>query len=322
MPEQPGVTESLAQQVRIALETADLSAFGDLLDPDATWGAPDDPSPACQNRRQVLSWYERGKESGVRAQVSEVAVLGDRILVGLRVKGTGATEESGGEAERWQVLTVRAGRVVDIVGFAERSDAVARAGPANVLEELPSGTTWVEPQRPLADGRVELRLPQHSDAEVLHAYASAEDGLLGTWVPLSQGASLESCEALIRDWLAGWDNQRSLQGPALIIAEAGQAGLVGLVGLGNREDNVVELSYGVAPDRRRRGHATRSARLVARWLLDDGLAGEVELRIGKDNAESRRVASAAGFVLAGTVASHDGAAGDTCDDLRFVMRPA
>jgi hypothetical protein len=29
---------------------------------------------------------------------------------------------------RWQVLTVRGGRIVDIVGFDDRSEAVTRAG--------------------------------------------------------------------------------------------------------------------------------------------------------------------------------------------------
>lgn len=127
MPEQLEATERLAQQVRIALEAADLAAFSDLLDPDVSWGPPGDPSPSCQNRDQVLSWYRRGRQAGVRARVSEIAVLRDRILVGLMVTGSQAAE-MGGEAERWQVLTVRGGRVVGIVGFDDRSEAAAQAG--------------------------------------------------------------------------------------------------------------------------------------------------------------------------------------------------
>lgn len=96
------------------------------------WGAPDDGSPACQNRAQVLAWYERGRTAGVRVEVSETVVAGDRILVGLRVTGRGESPAqaagSGGETGRWQVLTVRGGRVVDIVGYDERSQAAARAG--------------------------------------------------------------------------------------------------------------------------------------------------------------------------------------------------
>jgi ketosteroid isomerase-like protein len=128
MPEHPESVEQVARQVRIALETGDLSTFSKLLDPNVRWGPPGDPSPPCQSREQVLAWYQRGKESGTRARVSEVVVLGDQILLGLLVAGTQAARERGGRATRWQVLTVREGRVVDIVGFEQRSEAAARAG--------------------------------------------------------------------------------------------------------------------------------------------------------------------------------------------------
>jgi ketosteroid isomerase-like protein len=128
MSEDQDTMEGLARQVRVALEAADLSGFSDLLDPDVTWGAPGSRRPTCQNRDQVLRWYQRGKESGTEARVSEVAVFGDRILVEMTVRNTQAADERGGEALRWQVLTVRDGRVVDIVGFDDRTDAVARVG--------------------------------------------------------------------------------------------------------------------------------------------------------------------------------------------------
>ncbi len=156
----------------------------------------------------------------------------------------------------------------------------------------------------------------------LHAYASKAGGLGGTWVPLTEGASLETCEALIGDWLAGWRNQQSFHGPALVIVAAGHTQLIGQVGFAGRGDNAVELVYGVAPDRRGRGYASRAARLAARWLLAEGLAGQVELRIGRDNIESQRVAAAAGFRPAGRVVSQVAATGERYDDLRFVMPQA
>ena len=136
MSERPEAMESLAQQVKIALESADLSVFSGLLDPNVHWGAPDDPAPSCQNREQVLAWYQRGRDAGVRARVSEVVVLGDQtILAGLVVTGNQAADEDGGEVERWQLLTVHNGRVVDIVGYDDRTEAVARAG----RPQLPAG---------------------------------------------------------------------------------------------------------------------------------------------------------------------------------------
>ena len=128
MSEQLESMESLARQVRIALSGADLSAFSHLLDPDLRWGAPDARVPSCRNRDQVLAWYQRGRESGTRAEVTETVVLGDRILVGLTIRGPRAADAPDGEAQRWQVLTVSGGGIVDIIGFDDRSEAVARAG--------------------------------------------------------------------------------------------------------------------------------------------------------------------------------------------------
>jgi ketosteroid isomerase-like protein len=124
--------ETLAAQVRLALDAADLEAFEELLDPDVTWGAPDARRPTCRNRAQVLRWYQRGRESGVRAKVSDVVVVGQKLLVGLTVRGSESAQDGGGAAPRWQVLTVRNGRVVDIVGFDDRSEAVDRAGSPTV----------------------------------------------------------------------------------------------------------------------------------------------------------------------------------------------
>jgi len=126
--EQQLTMEALAKQVRAALESANLSAFSDLLDPDVRWGAPGARRPACRNRNQVLAWYERGKESGTEASVIDVSVLGDRLLVALTVRGSSEARERGGAALRWQVLTVKGGRVVDIVGFDDRAEALAHAG--------------------------------------------------------------------------------------------------------------------------------------------------------------------------------------------------
>jgi len=316
-------TERIARQVAVALEAADLSAFSELLDPDVRWGPAGDPSPPCQSRDQVISWYRRGRQAGVRARVSETVVRGDRILVGLRVAGCNpAVAQAGGEAERWQVLTVRSGRVVDITGFDERGEAAARAGLTSVPGQRPAPGRWTEPAHGLGDDRLGLRLPRLPDAEVLRAYSTADRGLAGTWVPLAEGASLDSCAALIGDWLAGWRNLPSVHGPALVIQEAGRSELIGQVALSDRGERVVELAYGIAPQHRGRGYATRAARLVARWLLRDGLADAVELRIDEDNIASQRVAANAGFVLAGTAVSQLMATGDTYVDLRFVMLPA
>jgi hypothetical protein len=117
--------ELIAGQVKAALQTADLSGYRELLDPSVTWGAPDDTKPSCRNRDQVLAWYRRGRAKGVRAEVSETAVVGDKILVGLSVSGDQPSSESD-QTQRWQILTVKDGLVVDIRGFEERDTAISR----------------------------------------------------------------------------------------------------------------------------------------------------------------------------------------------------
>ncbi len=115
--------------MRLALESGDLDAIRELLDPGARWGAPDGPHEAdCQNRDQVVAWWAGARAAGARAVVTEVTAGAGALLVGLEVTGTPAAREVGGVAERWQVLTLRDDRIVDIRGFDDRPAAAARAG--------------------------------------------------------------------------------------------------------------------------------------------------------------------------------------------------
>lgn len=314
------VMDQLAAQVRGALEAANLDAYAELLGRDVRWGPPGDPVPPCRSRAQVLAWYQRGRETGTRARVIETVVAGDKILVGLKVSRT-AAPDAGAESDRWQVLTVRDGQITDITGFGDRGEAAAWAGLLPARPAPAGAVRWAAPAHQLADDRVTLRLPElAADAATLHGDVSREGGLDGGWVPLPADATQGDCQAVVSDWLAGWRNERSFHGPALIITAAGGLALAGLVGLGNRGDAVVELSYGVAPDHRGRGYAASAARLAGRWLLDEGHADVVELRIDPAHAVSQRAAVAAGFVPAGTVGSHPDASGKIFEDLRFVLR--
>ena len=69
----------------------------------------------------------RGREAGVRASVTEWEVHDDKIFVGLRVIRPMAADDQAGESDRWQVLTVRGGRIIDIRGFDDRDEAARRA---------------------------------------------------------------------------------------------------------------------------------------------------------------------------------------------------
>ena len=70
--EEPAV---LAGRVRSALESGDLDAIRDLLDPGARWGAPEGPGDAdCRNRDQVTAWWASARAADGRAVVTEVTV--------------------------------------------------------------------------------------------------------------------------------------------------------------------------------------------------------------------------------------------------------
>jgi hypothetical protein len=92
------------------------------------WGPPGARNPGCKNRSQVLAWYERGRAAGVRGSVFDVDIIGDRLLVSMSVRGTENARGRGGAALRFQVLTVRNGKIVDIVGFDDKAAALTHAG--------------------------------------------------------------------------------------------------------------------------------------------------------------------------------------------------
>ena len=48
----------------------------------------------------------------------------------MSVRGTENARDRGGAALRYQVLTIRSGKVVEIVGFDDRTEALSYAGSA------------------------------------------------------------------------------------------------------------------------------------------------------------------------------------------------
>jgi hypothetical protein len=127
MPDTEESMEAIAKKIRTAMDTSDLAAFQELLDPHVTWGAPHASNPSCKSRDQVIAWYQRGKQSGVEGRVCDVEILGECVLIGLVVRGSEAAQDRGGAAMRWQVDTVRNGRVIEIVGFDDHFEAIEYA---------------------------------------------------------------------------------------------------------------------------------------------------------------------------------------------------
>jgi len=114
---------------------------------------------------------------------------------------------------------------------------------------------------------------------------------------------------LIADWVAGRRTETSFRGPALAMVQSGQSELIGQLELGDNGADLVEFVCGVAPHQRGHGYASAAVVSLARWLLQGGLAMEIELRIGEHSIASQRAVAKAGSLAAGTVVSHAPATG-------------
>lgn len=118
--------DTLADEVRHAMETVDLAAMAALLAPDARWGAPEQEVPTCRNAQQILSWYEMARDNGVRADITEIVIEGNNIVVGLNVLNAKDPSKPPNNA-RWQVLSVDGGLVSEIRGYETRDEAMEYA---------------------------------------------------------------------------------------------------------------------------------------------------------------------------------------------------
>jgi ketosteroid isomerase-like protein len=125
--------EMLAERVRNAMETIDLATMGELLAPNAKWGAPEQEVPMCQNAQEILSWYDLARANGVRADVKEVVVMGESIVVGLKVLANKDIDPTSKNRTRWQVMSVHDGRIAEIRGYETKGEATAfaRSGVSN-----------------------------------------------------------------------------------------------------------------------------------------------------------------------------------------------
>ena len=66
-------------------------------------------------------------------------------------------------------------------------------------------------------------------------------------------------------------------------------------------DGMVEVAYGVNPDRERQGYATEACRALVKFALDSDLVRIVRAHTRKENAASGRVLEKCGFACLGEV---------------------
>ena len=123
-------------------------------------------------------------------------------------------------------------------------------------------TILTAPVGRLADHVVTLRLPSPDagDVATVDNYIQ-EEQLDGGWLP---DVPLVTGRQLVADWLDGWAGHPSRNGPAFVVTVPQHSGFIGVIGMNERDDGTVEISYGIAPHRRRRGvgHSRRLPKLA------------------------------------------------------------
>jgi SnoaL-like domain len=126
MAEDTPEAQALAQRLRSAFETQDLSTLAGILDPDVRWGGEEDTPQTCHNRAEVLAWYGDLHARGFRATVVETVVEPHHIFLTLDV-----TRPDGGTSRNSQVFRIAGGRIVDIRGHEEaRTTTTSTSAPA------------------------------------------------------------------------------------------------------------------------------------------------------------------------------------------------
>jgi hypothetical protein len=67
------------------------------------------------------------RENGVRAEITDVVVIGENLVVGLKILADKERKPRSKNVARWQVLSVEDGRITEIRGYETRGDATAYA---------------------------------------------------------------------------------------------------------------------------------------------------------------------------------------------------
>ncbi len=175
------------------------------------------------------------------------------------------------------------------------------------------------PAAPLTDGTVLLRLPDEHDGAAVRTYGQDPDIGETTWLPVPVPCPEEVAARLVQEFQEGWQGRFGL---TLVITLPPATDLVGVLHLSVHGAGVGEIGYGVAPQYRRRGLATRAVRLVAAWAFAQLGLTRLEIVVtagGSQGLASQRVAEKAGFVYAGLRRSHIPATGCDYEDPLYVL---
>ncbi len=125
MTDRDGLDE-IAEQLRAAISTRDVTAFGRLLADDVRWGDDDHPRK-CRSRADVLATFTGLVTTGVDADIIEMTTGTGGIVCRLRVHWPNPEDRRRGTAF-FHAYLVRDGRISEIRRYDDRRSALEAIG--------------------------------------------------------------------------------------------------------------------------------------------------------------------------------------------------
>jgi ketosteroid isomerase-like protein len=118
----------LARRGIDALNRGGVEAVIELCDPEVEWIAIPGFLPDAEDfhgREGVRAWFEKvGDTLGeIEWDAEEIADCGDRLLVALRLRGSGRTSGIEAEMRIYQAWSIRNGRLVRLESYLTREEA-------------------------------------------------------------------------------------------------------------------------------------------------------------------------------------------------------
>lgn len=129
----PDENESLVRQAYEAYGRGDVTQMLELVDPDLEWTYLDpsfeNPEPqTCHGRQELRQALQRRAEQGLRSELEEITVSGDKVMVVVRTPGLDRLRVRQADDRNYMVLTLRNGRVIAMRDCRDRNEAYGLAG--------------------------------------------------------------------------------------------------------------------------------------------------------------------------------------------------
>ncbi len=140
-----------------------------------------------------------------------------------------------------------------------------------------------------------MRLDSFTHADVAAHLANEDEEIARRFGWWPKRSSPETARAAISRWIDAWERN----GEVRAFAVRANGVLVGQSELRLQTDAIAHASYSIAAAERRKGYASRALRLMSHWAFQALSIARIELYVELDNAASRGVARAAGFIEEG-----------------------